>query len=228
MRSWRGISESRLWNARGVGRDFDIALKTTVLADALPSPADTRCKKGRLLSDYLVRMDDPVVGQDALYRQVVHDYGAALARLARAYEPDRTKAEDLYQEIHLAVWVSLGSFAGRCSLRTWVYRVAHNTAVSLISRRRGRGPAFVSLDELAERPGADAADDGDARLLRARLLALVQTLAPVDRQVIVLYMEDLDAAAIVEIVGLSAANVATKIHRIKKVLAQRFHVRVER
>ena len=52
--------------------------------------------------------------------------------------------------------------------------------------------------------------------------ALIQRLRPLDRQVMLLYLEDLDARAIGEIVGLSAVNVATKIHRVKKVLAQQF------
>ena len=54
-------------------------------------------------------------------------------------------------------------------------------------------------------------------------LSLVQTLEPIDRRVILLYLEDVDAASIGEITGLSARNVSTKIHRIKQVLAKRFH-----
>jgi RNA polymerase sigma-70 factor (ECF subfamily) len=48
-------------------------------------------------------------------------------------------------------------------------------------------------------------------------------LTPLDRQVIVLYLEGIEAASIGEITGLSASNVATKIHRIKQVLVRRFH-----
>jgi RNA polymerase sigma-70 factor (ECF subfamily) len=55
-----------------------------------------------------------------------------------------------------------------------------------------------------------------------RLFGLIGRLRPLDRQVILLYLEDLDARTIGEIVGLSAANVATKVHRVKRVLAQQF------
>jgi DNA-directed RNA polymerase specialized sigma24 family protein len=48
-------------------------------------------------------------------------------------------------------------------------------------------------------------------------------LRPLDRQVMLLYLEQLDAASIAEITGLSAANVATKVRRIKQLLIQRFH-----
>ena len=164
--------------------------------------------------------------QDALYQEAVAGYGAALARLARGYEPDPQKCEDLLQEIHLALWLSLRSFNGRCSIRTWAYRVAHNTAISHVTRRRGTAPRLVSLDELSEEPATPLHAAEDLAIVRRRLLDLVQTLAPTDRQVILLYLEDVDAASIAEIVGISPGNVATKIHRIKKVLSRRFHAGV--
>jgi RNA polymerase sigma-70 factor (ECF subfamily) len=162
--------------------------------------------------------------RDDLYNDVVREFGAALERLARAYEPDTDKRRDLLQDIHVALWSSLERFDGRCSLRTWVYRVAHNTGTSQVIRRRSRTPALVSLDEIAD--AADARDEErevDERRTLDRLLALVRTLTPLDRQVIVLYLEGIEAASIGEITGLSASNVATKIHRIKQVLVRRFH-----
>jgi RNA polymerase sigma-70 factor, ECF subfamily len=54
------------------------------------------------------------------------------------------------------------------------------------------------------------------------MMTLIQQLDPLDRQVMLLYLEGLDAASIGEIIGISAGNVATKVHRVKKVLAQRF------
>ena len=167
-------------------------------------------------------------GQDALYDEAVSLYGAALQRLARAYEPDRDKCRDLVQEIHVALWRSFGGFDRRCSLRTWIYRVAHNTATSQVVRHRRTRPALVSLDELADMPDQrDGERMADSRLVLQRLLALVHTLEPLDRRVILLYLEDVDAASIGEITGLSPRNVATKIHRIKQVLSRRFYQGVQ-
>ena len=169
-------------------------------------------------------MVDTAVGQDALYEQAASGYGAAIERLARAYEPDADKRRDLVQDIHVAIWRSFAGFNGRCSLRTWVYRVAHNVVTSQILRRRGNGPALVSLDTLASMADDhDGERAADRHLALERLLALVQTLEPLDRRVILLYLEDIDAASIGEITGLSAGNVATKIHRIKQILSRRFH-----
>jgi RNA polymerase sigma-70 factor (ECF subfamily) len=165
-------------------------------------------------------------GKDAAerYEEASAVYGAALERLARAYEADPDRRRDLLQEIHIALWRSLAGFDGRCSLRTWVYRVAHNTATSQVIRRRTNAPTLVSLDELEAMPADNNGQlEADQQRAMERMLVLVHTLAPIDRQVILLYLEGMDAAAIGDVTGLSAGNVATKVHRIKKVLGQRFH-----
>jgi len=162
--------------------------------------------------------------RDALYDEAVATFGDALQRLARGYETDRDRRRDLLQEIHVALWRSFASFDGRCSLRTWVYRVAHNQAISIVLRPRRDESRLIALDDIEPRAdGIDADRALDERRARERLQALIRSLNPIDREVMLLYLEDLDAAAIAEITGLSAANVATKVHRIKRVLIDRFY-----
>jgi RNA polymerase sigma-70 factor (ECF subfamily) len=159
--------------------------------------------------------------QDALYSQAAESFGAALVRLARAYEADADKRRDLIQEIHLQLWRSLGHFNGRCSLRTWVYRVAHHTAASHVLRERRLRSTLVSLDDLEAVPDSRG-PDVDQREALEKLAALIQKLKPIDRQIVVSYLEGMDAVSIGEITGLSPGNVAMKIHRIKNILARRF------
>jgi len=158
------------------------------------------------------------------YEEASAAYGPALERLARAYEADPDRRRDLLQEIHIALWRSLAGFDGRCSLRTWVYRVAHNTATSQVIRRRTNAPTLVSLDEVEAMPADDNGHlEAAQQQAMQQILTLVRTLAPLDRQVILLYLEGMDAAAIGDVTGLSSGNVATKVHRIKKILGQRLH-----
>ena len=169
-------------------------------------------------------MTDLLPRQDELYETAAADYAPALERLARSYELDPEKRGDLLQEIHLALWRSFANFDGQCSVRTWMYRVAHNVAVShVIHHRRQNARAFVSLEEIEALP---APHDFEAAVDRQKTLdqlyALIHRLEPVERQVILLYLEGLDAASIGEVTGLSPGNVATRVHRIKKVLAARF------
>ena len=85
--------------------------------------------------------------QDRRYLEVAAEFGPALDRLARGYEADADLRRDLRQEIHTEIWRSLARFDGRCSMRTWVYRVAHNTAASHVLKHKGKG-GFVGLEEL--------------------------------------------------------------------------------
>jgi RNA polymerase sigma-70 factor (ECF subfamily) len=167
--------------------------------------------------------------QEELYRQVSDGYGAALERLVRAYESDPDRRRDVLQEVHLALWRSLALFDNRCSLRTWVYRVAHNAATSHGIRRWANAPRLVSLDEVDDPAGdSDFERATDRRMSMERLLGLIQTLKPLDRQVVLLYLEGLDAASIGEVTGASPGSVATKVHRLKKLLTRRFQDRGRR
>lgn len=162
--------------------------------------------------------------QDDLYRSAVEQFGSGLERLANAWEADPEKRRDLSQDIHFQLWRSFRGYDGRCSLRTWTYRVAHHVAVSHVVRERRIFSNLVSLEELESLPGADQERlNPEQRISIARLSSLIQRLKPLDRQVIVSWLEDMDAASIAEITGLSPANVSMRIHRIKKVLARRFH-----
>jgi RNA polymerase sigma-70 factor (ECF subfamily) len=162
--------------------------------------------------------------QDGRYTEAAEQFSSALERLARAYEMDPEKRRDLLQEIHFQLWRSFERFDARCSVRTWVYRIAHHVAASHVLRERRIFSNLVSLEELEmlrdKRQGQSAADQ---RIDLERLSALIQQLKPLDRQVIISYLEEMDAVSIGEITGLSPGNVAMRIHRIKNILARRFH-----
>src|SRR5215471_6610755 len=119
-----------------------------------------------------------VSAQEDLFKEVTQVYGAMLQRLARAYESDADKQRDLLQEIHLALWLSLARYEARCSLRTWVYRVAHNTATShVIRQHRTNSRELYSLEQIEAMPdGANPARDAGDRMAIERLYELIQQL----------------------------------------------------
>lgn len=147
-------------------------------------------------------------------------YWPSVNRLARGYEADPDRCRDLVQEIQLAVWRSFAHYDQKCSLRTWVYRVAHNTAATYIrQQKRSKVAQWISLDHAFE---VDDGGDGEAALhqkqLRDRLHLLIHRLTPPDRQIVLLYLDGQDAAAIGDICGVRPAYVATRIQRLKSLL----------
>jgi RNA polymerase sigma-70 factor, ECF subfamily len=161
--------------------------------------------------------------QDDLYRNAVDKFGSSLERLASAYEADPDKRRDLSQDIHFQLWRSFQRYDARCSLRTWTYRVAHHVAASHVMRERRIFSTLVSLQELEMLPDKDQGQlAAEQRINLGRLSMLIQRLKPLDRQVIISWLEDMDAASIGEITGLSPGNVAMRIHRIKNILTRRF------
>jgi RNA polymerase sigma-70 factor (ECF subfamily) len=163
-------------------------------------------------------------GSEDSYHSCVAQFGAALERLAFAYEADPDLRRDLLQEVHTALWRSLGIFDGRCSLRTWTFRVAHNTAASHVARNRKHNARdWVTLETIEQLGDGDNNEDlTNRRLVIDRVAALIQKLRPFDRQMFLLYLEGLDATSIAEIIGISQGNVTTKIYRIKRILVQQF------
>lgn len=163
--------------------------------------------------------------REALYAQASEAFGPAIARLAAAHEANPAERADLEQSIHLELWRSLEGFEGRSSLRTWVFRVAHNVAASHAAagkRRRG----LIAEDDPAEAEAESAEAPPDEQVARAQMLAklhaLIRGLRATDRQVMLLYLEELDAGSIAEITGLTAGAVATRISRLKELLKTRF------
>ena len=170
-----------------------------------------------------------VVVNDEQFQRVLAELGPALARMTLGYERDAEPRRDLLQEIHLAVWQSLAVFDSRCSLRTWVYRVAHNTAVKHVLRAKRRGVAQLKSLEDIDEPSHPLNLEHEVHRATAveRLAAVVSRLEPLDRQVILLFLEDVDAVQIAEITGLSRNAVGVRVHRIKHVLRKLFDQRID-
>jgi len=159
---------------------------------------------------------------EQLYLEAGEQFAPALARLARSFERDAEKARDLEQEMHCALWSSLSRFNGESSLKTWVYRVAHNVAADHVAKSM-RGPKRVALEEINNLPAAgNPESDAAETLVLVQVRELIRTLAPLDAQVIILWLEGESGAQIAEITGLSQGAVGVRVHRIKALFAQHF------
>ena len=164
------------------------------------------------------------MNQDSLYEQAADTYGSSLDRLARADEFDAEVRRDLLQEIHFQALAQLRALRPPMFAKNQTYCVAHNVATGLhgIRQRRIR-ESLVSIETIEAMPGSDqselAASQAEAL---DRLSMLIQRLKPLDRQIIISYLEGMDASSIGDLTGLSPANIAMKVHRIKNILRRWF------
>jgi RNA polymerase sigma-70 factor (ECF subfamily) len=167
---------------------------------------------------------EPIQDSERLFARALAEFGPAISRIARANEARAHLRADLQQEIYLELWRSLTIFDGRCSLGTWVYRIALNIAARHVSRQKRIAlRELQTLEELSEPVDPhDATTELDGANEFDLLHRLIGKLKPIDRQVVLLYLDDLDLGQISEVTGLSANHVAVKIHRAKQLLSQLF------
>jgi RNA polymerase sigma-70 factor (ECF subfamily) len=136
---------------------------------------------------------------------VIRDNEPRLRRIARQYAPG-SECDDLLQEIRLALWQGLSSFEGRSSLSTWVFRVAVNTALQFVRKRR------VATTPLVVEPTGSTDIDDPLALLELFL----RELDEVNRAVLLLDLEGLHREEIAEVLGLSSGAVAVRMTRLRQ------------
>lgn len=149
---------------------------------------------------------------DARFRRVLDDNQGRLERLARQYA-DPADWQDLLQDIHVQLWLSLDTFDGRAQLSTWVYRVALNTAIS--HRRKGRLPRVREA-------GDDTGDSGAAHDEMEVLRDFLASLGSIDRALLMMDLEGIARDQIGEVLGLSMGAVAVRMTRLKQHFSQRY------
>jgi len=147
-----------------------------------------------------------------------------LHRIGRLYFAAQADREDFLQQALLNAWRSFPRFEGRSAFSTWLYRVALNTALMQIRRRepsRIGGAGTVDPGELESLPApAPSRPEADEKDL-ARLRRAIMDLGPIDRSVVLLYLEELSYREIAEITGITENHVGVRLNRIKARLRDR-------
>ncbi|MET4728325.1 RNA polymerase sigma factor (sigma-70 family) [Lysobacter enzymogenes] len=136
-------------------------------------------------------------------------------KVAAGYARGEDERADLAQDIAAQLWRAFPGYDPQRSFSTWMYRIALNVAISHL-RERSRHRDTVALDEDLH---ALPADDGDTPETAQRLRLLQRLIAqqpPLDRALLLLYLEDRGHREIADVLGLSETNVATKIGRLKQ------------
>jgi len=179
-------------------------------------PADAG--QGSVADETLVRQvaDGDAAALAGLYRR----YGARLSGFLQRYAGDRMLAEEILQDTLLAVWRSAGVYAGRSSVRTWLFGIARRQAHN---RLRGHRPEQVPLDAVADRadPSPGPAEWAVARAQSEAIAEAFDTLAGQHREVLALaFAGRLPHGEIAEILGVPIGTVKSRLHHARAALAR--------
>jgi RNA polymerase sigma-70 factor (ECF subfamily) len=178
-----------------------------------------------MLSQALAREHTEQVQEIArrdVFVRLLEQYEPALRRLASGYTEQEADREDLFQEIAVGLWKAIPKFRGDASERTWLYRIAHNIAISSSALLRKRGRREEAMPE-----GMDyrSSIDGEQEILRSEKRALlvqaIRSLPAIDRQIVLLHLEGLNYAQIDEISGISQSAIGSRLSRLRDSLRER-------
>ncbi len=126
------------------------------------------------------------------------------------FVPTRVEADDLFQEVLINLWNGMEHFRGEATVRTWVYRVSMNTCISYKRKKR---ITTVPLDI-----AANLSDASPESRQTEQLHARISRLEPVDRAIILLWLENLPYDEIAAIIGTSVRAISVRLVRIKEKL----------
>lgn len=156
--------------------------------------------------------------QDSLYHELATAHGGAMVRLACVSEANADKRHDLVQTMHVELWKSLKQFDGRCSKKTWVYRVIHNVAALHMRKEARHKLSSLDIENLDISCPSDTQRASERQDALERLHIWIRRLDMPDRQILTLYLEDIKSAEIAQMTGLSIGAVTTRISRLKSKL----------
>jgi RNA polymerase sigma-70 factor, ECF subfamily len=156
------------------------------------------------------------------FAELLQEHRKIVFKIAAVYARGAEDRRDLEQEICTQLWRSFGRYdKERAKFSTWMYRIALNVAISEARRKhRSQPERFEPLEERhLETIGAEPDAEPDERL--QALYAFIGRLDPLNRALILLYLEEKSYSEIAEVLGISETNVATKLGRIKQKLRSR-------
>lgn len=142
---------------------------------------------------------------------------AMIRRICLGYAHTSQDLEDLYQDVLVNIWRGLPSFRSDSSMQTWVYRIALNTCVSTL-RIRTKLPPQTTLDDVILVQDQSL----EKKEIVKELYECIATLGPIDKAIVMMWLDDYSYDEIADTIGLKRNNVATRLHRAKEKLKEKF------
>ncbi len=149
---------------------------------------------------------------ESKFAQTVAEQKSTIYTVCYMFSQDADEVNDLFQEVLVNLWKGFEGFEHRSDVRTWVYRVALNTCISLDRKRRRSKSVKLTMD-------INLFEDRDEDTRQVDILhKRISRLQPFDRAIVLLWLENLSYEEIGQIVGITAKNVSVRLFRIKEQL----------
>ena len=148
------------------------------------------------------------------FTQLVLEQKSTIYTVCYMFARDKDEAADLFQDVLINLWKGIGKFRNDSEISTWVYRVSLNTCIS--ADRKKRKMPTTRLDMNIDLFDDDDTDSRQIQVLRQR----IQRLQPLDRAIVLLWLESLSYQEIADIVGLTPKNISVRLTRIRLQLKQ--------
>lgn len=194
-------------------------MRSSTATDAAMADAESSIISGRAILDRSI-LDRSILDrstQEQYFERLLAAHGPALSRLSASYTNTLSDRDDLLQEIAVAIWQALPRFRGECSERTFLYRIAHNRAITYLARARSQ--MHGSIEDVEVHDPTPGPESNLAQQQRAeRLRHAVHSLPIAYRQVIMLTLEGLGYKEISEVLGISESNVGVRLNRARQQL----------
>ncbi|MBP5508480.1 MAG: sigma-70 family RNA polymerase sigma factor [Prevotella sp.] len=148
------------------------------------------------------------------FQQTILENKSTIYTVCYMFSNDSDEVNDLFQEVLINLWRGFDGFEHRSDIKTWIYRVALNTCITIDRKKRRQPDTSLSMDINLFRDRDE--DTKQVDMLHQR----ISQLKPFDRAIVLLWLENLSYEEIGQIVGISTKNVSVRLFRIKEQLKQ--------
>ncbi len=139
-----------------------------------------------------------------------------LVKIVNVYTHTADDRKDLMSDIVYELWKSYPRFRGEAQASTWLYRVALN--IALKSKRKRDNNKLLFVDELIRFDDGVWENPSGTQEFIQTLYQCIEELTPINKAIILLYLDDKSNEEIADITGLSRTNVSTRLNRIREQL----------
>ena len=149
---------------------------------------------------------------ETLFAELVRKNRSTIYTVCYMFSKDNDEVADMFQEVLIRLWNGMETYSGRSDIKTWIYRVALNTCITIDKTKKRHKRLKLEMD-------TDYFSRSDTKSEQARILhQRICRLQPLDRAIVLLWLEDISYDEIAAIIGISAKSVSVRLVRIREKL----------